>query len=234
MENDPGHPAGFGPSPTHAGPATLSRARRRLWEILADQVEPVGIAALTALTGLHENTIREHLDGLAAAGLADRERAVTGGRGRPSWLWRAVDPPATSEYAGLAVALARTLQATSPDSVSLATRAGAEWGRELAATPADPDDDHETDAHERALRLLDGFGFGPQPSHPTRSGRTVRLTRCPLLQVARQHPDVVCAIHRGLVVGALEEYGDRRTEVDLEPFAEPGACLLHLRPGERP
>ncbi len=192
-------------------------------------MEPVGIAALAARTGLHENTVREHLDGLAAAGLADRERAVPDGRGRPAWLWRAIDPPATSEYAGLAAALARTLQATSPDPVATATRAGVEWGHELAASQPDVGGD----APERALQLLDGFGFGPEPGPATRRQQTVRLTRCPLLQVARQHPDVVCAIHRGLVEGALEEYGDPRTEVDLVPFAEPGACLLHLRAGGR-
>ncbi len=234
MENDPGPSAGLGPHPTQAGPAPLSRARRRLWEVLADQVEPVGIAALTALTGLHENTVREHLDGLAVAGLADRERAVPGGRGRPAWLWRAVDPPATSEYAGLAAALARTLQATSPDPVATATMAGAEWGHELAASSPGERAGSETDAYQQALRLLDDFGFGPQSTQDTRSRQTVRLTRCPLLQVARQHPDVVCAIHRGLVEGALEEYGARSTEVDLVPFAEPGACLLHLHAEERP
>jgi predicted ArsR family transcriptional regulator len=75
------------------------------------------------------------------------------------------------------------------------------------------------------VSLFDDLGFAPESD-----GRasTVRLTRCPLLEAARRYPDVVCAVHLGLTRGALEEYGADTEGARLLPFAEPGACVLHL------
>jgi predicted ArsR family transcriptional regulator len=76
------------------------------------------------------------------------------------------------------------------------------------------------------VELMDTLGFAPETR---READRVRLTECPLLESARAHPDVVCNVHSGLVRGALAELGDETTEVELEPFAEPGACLLRMR-----
>jgi len=73
--------------------------------------------------------------------------------------------------------------------------------------------------------LLDGLGFAPEER---REGE-LRLTRCPLLEAALEEPTVVCNVHRGLVLGALEERGVEGAEVELLPFAERGACLLRVR-----
>ena len=73
--------------------------------------------------------------------------------------------------------------------------------------------------------MLEEIGFAPEAN---RDSSVVRLTRCPLLDTARRYPDVVCAVHVGIVRGALEEYGAGTVGAELLPFAEPGACLLHL------
>ena len=39
---------------------------------------------------------------------------------------------------------------------------------------------------------------------------------------------VVCAVHLGIVRGALEVYGGDPTHTDLLPFSEPGACRLEM------
>ena len=49
-----------------------------------------------------------------------------------------------------------------------------------------------------------------------------------LLDAARRHTEVVCSVHLGLVRGALAAYGASEDGTALEPFAEPGACLLHV------
>ena len=69
-----------------------------------------------------------------------------------------------------------------------------------------------------------------QQSAPQADARSsvVRLTRCPLLEAAHKYPDVVCGVHLGLAEGALEEYGADPEGTELLPFAEPGACRLHL------
>ena len=58
--------------------------------------------------------------------------------------------------------------------------------------------------------------------------RPSRLRRCPLLEAAVEQPEVVCSVHLGIVRGALDTWGTTSDETSLVPFAEPGACLLHL------
>jgi len=86
-------------------------------------------------------------------------------------------------------------------------------------------------ARREVIDLLEELGFAP--SADTRA-RVVKLHRCPLLEAAHQHPEVVCGVHLGIVRGALEELGNdpERTEnTALQPFSEPGACRLDLLPG---
>ena len=199
-------------------------------ERLREQPEPLTLASLGAATGLHENTLREHLAALVSRGMVRRRRAEPSGRGRPAWLYELTDEDSTrSEYAGLAAALAASLARLSENPGRVATAAGEEWGRELArdrgAVPVSP-----PAARDLVLRLLDDLGFAPEttPAQPAR----VRLTRCPLLEAAHRHRDVVCGVHLGIVRGALEEQGADPTGTVLEPFAEPGSCLLDMPPAD--
>jgi predicted ArsR family transcriptional regulator len=197
--------------------------------ILDERAEPISIAALAAVTGLHTNTVREHLDALVEAGLARRERAPVAGRGRPAWLYSAVSddelPGGIAEYAGLASALAEMIEQTSSSPRRDAIDAGRRWGRQLA-TDRELGTGAEADARRAVVQLLDGFGFAPQPDA---RHAVVRLTRCPLLEAARRHPEIVCGVHLGIVRGALEVQGGEADGADLLAFSEPGACLLDLR-----
>lgn len=222
MENNRSDEWGPRPGIPAAVPG-LSRSRGALLETLRAQAAPTSIAALAAHSGLHENTLRGHLEGLESDGLVRRQRDVPVGRGRPAWLWSATDGKPGSEYAGLAAALASTVQQISDQPAQAAALAGREWGRSLVRDQLDRQ--QLPDSQTLVRDLMTELGFAPQGDP---SG-TVRLTRCPLLEVARRHTEVVCSVHAGLVAGALEEFGDGAAEAQLEPFAEPGACLLHLR-----
>ena len=232
MENStsptaPEPPAGYGPAPAAPRRApVLSESRSALLEMLRAQAEPTSLAGLVALSGLHANTVREHLDALVQHGLARRSQAPASGRGRPAWLYRATgvqrDP---SEYAGLASALAAAIRRTSPNPGEDAVVAGLEWGRSLARHRTSGPVTSATAARREVVALLDEIGFAPRPD--ARSS-TVRLTRCPLLEAAHLYPDVVCGVHLGLAKGALEEYGADPDGTELTPFAEPGACRLRL------
>lgn len=180
-----------------------------------------------AATGLHANTVRDHLDGLVRRGLVSRRTAEPAGRGRPAWLYEPAAEPADDGYAGLAAALASTIARTSANPREDATAAGEEWGRNLAGSRGGaargPDE-----ARTLVVQLLDDLGFGPEtvPDEPA----DVRLTRCPLLEAAHRHPEVVCGVHLGIVRGALSHHGADPTGTDLLPFAEPGACRLVVPP----
>lgn len=214
----------------------LSASRAALLEQVRDQPEPVTQAALARITGLHPNTVREHLEGLLRAGLVRRSTAPPQGRGRPAWLWETTPrgetdrgDGGTGEYAGLAAALAGTLAATSSDPRRDALRAGEEWGREIVRDRgASGTADSPGDARDRVVGLLDDLGFAPRPDE--HRSDEVQLTHCPLLAAAHRHPEVVCGVHLGIVRGALSEYGVAADGAALEPFAVPGACRLVVPP----
>ncbi|HET7399171.1 MAG TPA: helix-turn-helix domain-containing protein [Intrasporangium sp.] len=232
---------GWGPEPTRdetGAAAALSPQRRRVLDALGP--DPLPVAAIAARLGLHLNTAREHLEGLAASGLVVRTRQARAGRGRPAWAYavhRAAVSRAAGEYAALASLLAQHVASQPGDVAADMSRLGRQWGRSLASRPAgtsaqpaddepgEPDSPSEEAAAEAALvGLLDDLGFAPEVAPDA-----VRLRQCPMLDVARQRPDVVCAVHLGLAQGALEEAGGSAAGMRLEPFAEPGACLLRMR-----
>ena len=204
----------------------MSAARVALLDTLRAQAEPTTLGALARAAGLHQNTVREHLDALVANGLAVRHAAEPSGRGRPAWLYQATGAdPGSSEYAGLAAALAEAIHDRSPSPVEDAVAAGQGWGRDLARRRDAQPEATATAARRQVVELLDDLGFAPETDSRAAS---VRLTRCPLLEAAHRYPDVVCGVHLGLAQGALEEYGADPERAHLVPFAEPGACLLHL------
>lgn len=210
------------------------------------------MAAIAALTRQHPNTIREHLDGLVVDRLADRTRAPAKGRGRPAWLYGAVpeagSEPGSREYAALASVLAAHIARSSLQPRADAIEAGRMWGRELVGQSRTSEGRVSKEgrgsvgaesgaaapsalvARREVVNLLDGLGFAP-----TANARVtvVKLHRCPLLEAAHLHPEVVCGVHLGIVRGALDELGvdpDRTESSTLQPFSEPGACRLDLLP----
>jgi predicted ArsR family transcriptional regulator len=203
------------------------------------------VSALSALTRQHQNTIREHLDGLVDDRLAVRTSAPAWGRGRPAWLYSAApdlgSQPGTREYAGLASALAAHIVGTSRQPRADSIEAGRRWGRELVRRGTADASAGEvpvpagmassaTAARREVVSLLEELGFSPSADARV---SVIKLRRCPLLEAAYQYPEVVCGVHLGVVRGALEELGadpERTEHTALQPFSEPGACRLELFP----
>lgn len=218
----------LGPAPAAVrGARTMPPSRAALLKTLRAQSEPTSLTTLARAAGVHENTVRDHLDALVDAGLATRSSAPPSGRGRPAWLYQATraDPEAASEYAGLAAALASAIHHRSATPVEDALVAGRTWGHDLARAHPAPSGRSATAARRGVVGLLADLGFAPEADA---RATKVRLTRCPLLEAAQRYPDVVCGVHLGLAQGAIAEYGAAPEHIRLLPFAEPGACLLHL------
>ncbi|WP_353354650.1 helix-turn-helix domain-containing protein [Intrasporangium sp. DVR] len=225
---------GWGPRPSRSTAADavagLTAQRRRVLEAL--DVEPRPVTAVAAALNLHVNTVREHLDGLVDAGLAERSRLTPSGRGRPGWGYAArpgVGSPSAGEYASLAAVLAEHAAAQGGDVAGDMARLGSGWGRGLVESL-----DRVDEPEQVVMDVLGTLGFDPE-----QRADVVRLRQCPMLDVARRHPEIVCQVHLGLVRGALEAAGGDAEAVGLEAFAEPDACLLHLgarpgRPAARP
>lgn len=196
----------------------VTTAQARVLAVLLDADRPLTLPELQERTDLHQNTLRGHLDALVAVGRVSRIASRSGGRGRPAWGYLAREP----EYAALAMALASGLDpdpTPGPDSGSggrldpAAVRGGRAWGQRLRSQLGSVDS-----GRERVLLALTHTGFAPE-AH----GDRVTLHACPLLDAARAHPAVVCAVHLGLVEGVLGEEG-----AVLRPRPDTLGCVVSL------
>ncbi|NMR28233.1 ArsR family transcriptional regulator [Arthrobacter sp. SF27] len=210
----------------------MSSARAALLQRLRDQPEACTVEKLSTDTGQHQNTIREHLEALVEAGLARRMTAARGSRGRPARLYQAVpEESQATAYAALATILASHIANSSTQPRAEGISVGELWARQLERDGPPSGTDHPMDgtdglsARRRTVALLESVGFGVDVDA---SWSAVRLTRCPLLQAARQTPHVVCSVHLGMVRGLLAQLGEDPDQAQLIPFAEPGACILRL------
>lgn len=193
--------------------AGVTSAQSRVLAVLRDEARPLTLSDLQGRTGLHANTLRGHLDALVTQGHASRVAVRRGGRGRPAWGYLARQP----EYESLAIALAAGLESehgAGPHTLDpAAAKGGQAWGerlREQLGPVAEP--------RERVRLALEHTGFSPRVD-----GDDLTLHSCPLLEAARTHPAVVCAVHLGLIEGVLGTSG-----AELHPRPETLGCMVRL------
>lgn len=219
--------------------ALSSPVRTRLLEVLRDQPD-LDTADLAQRLDLHVNTVRTHLGVLEEAGLVEPVTEERDRPGRPRLLYRAVGDDSSSEvatddgYRFLAAILASYLGATSEDPASAAEQAGRAWGGFVVDKPTPFTQLEPDQAIDRLVTMLDEFGFSPEVADPGSDRPQILLRRCPFLEVAREHQDVVCSIHLGLMRGALEQLDTDVEARDLIPWAQPDGCISHLQIGAAP
>lgn len=204
--------------------ALADESRARLLDELRHAHVGLDVQELARRVGLHENTVRWHLGILAGAGFVTSRPAARATPGRPRIVY-AIEPGAPvvgDEYRLLAEILAGAVAGTGEAS-RRAEDAGRSWGHRLVELGTQPALRTSEQAVATVVELLDRHGFAPEP---TEDG--IRMRRCPFRELAETSPDVVCAAHRGLVEGALEELGSD-LEVGGVDVARPGVCLLRLR-----
>jgi predicted ArsR family transcriptional regulator len=212
-------------------PPTEVAVRGRRAEVLGqlrEAVGPMSAVDVAAQTGLHVNTARFHLDGLVADGLAERaieEREVPG---RPRVLYAAHGTSPGPRSYGLLAEMLTGLVASSENGGPAAIEVGKAWGRHLIERAAPSERVEVAEATARLGRLFDAAGFQPEFRHDKQGGVEFRLHHCPFREVAERHQDVVCAIHLGLIQGALEEIRGPLEATELEPLVSPGLCIARL------
>jgi predicted ArsR family transcriptional regulator len=211
--------------------ALSSPVRGRIVELLAAD-GPMDARDLADRMELHVNTVRAHLTVLVESELVASSPEERDRPGRPRLLYRATDTAGDRGGAGgyrfLAEVLASHLAATADDPAGVAEQAGTAWGRFLVDAPAPFTSVDRQAAIKRVAELLDSLGFEPELDDRAPDAPRILLRRCPFLQVAREHQDVVCSIHLGIMRGALSELGVDVEVRDLLPFAEPDLCVSHL------
>ena len=226
-----------------------NRQRERVLELVREHDGAVDAAELAARMGLHVTTVRFHLDALCSEGTVERTRITRAGVGRPRTGYRAVRE--RLDYRSLAEILALELGDTADKRRRRAEAAGRRWAERIAAGSArelvaglDVSDSvrpRKTLKGQAAMvaTVFARMGFGPEltPAATSTAGtqQTIRLHACPVRDLARAHPEVGCALHRGLLQGLLASPSEGHStaprpamQAELEPFVEPDLCLVRV------
>jgi len=236
---------------TRRTPAARTLASASRVELL-DLLQTRGAATvgeLSAATGLHENTTREHLQRLVDEGYAVRAPEHRAVRGRPRMVYRArtaedvrADPVARRRLedaiasAALTEALLRDYGRSTLSPAQTAVTAGHDLALERAASATgvtEADLAAATTPEARQLLALehhlDAMGFDPQLDE---TGGRFHMWRCPFLALARTRPEVVCNVHLGLASGVLEATGGPVRAVSIHPWVGERHCILELGRGD--
>lgn len=206
--------------------AQPTRARAFAW-----LVEHRGAASTEELAGalrLHSNGVRRHLERLSAAGLVERHRS-SGGRGRPGdrWAVAAGAHPGGERPTGYAD-LSRWLARATPASrrrVREVEETGREIGRELAPRESE-------DPVEAFRQVIAALGFQPELQAEA-GGFVCRLENCPYRDSARENPEIVCGMHRGITAGLLAGLEPKAELQRFEPHdPDRAGCLIGVAGAE--
>lgn len=208
--------------------------RRRLYDYVVRQPEPVSRDDAAAALELPRTTAAFHLDRLVDEGLLDvvyqRLTGRTGpGAGRPAKLYRRSDqhvavslPQRRYDLAGqlLAAALTDAEHSGDPPRATLDQRAN-QLGKELGEAARSAADDRDT--RDTALRVLQAHGFEPRIQ-----GDDVTLANCPFHTLAQQYTELVCGMNLRLLEGLLDGLATTGLTAHLDPA--PPNCCVRLQP----
>lgn len=180
---------------------------------LVQSRSPRTIGEICEATGLHANTVREHLQRLIEGGYVIHRTEHRTTRGRPRTLYSAATgaPDASSSVAR--------------DKVTAAARRG-DLLRRVLPTPAS---DLSTDATyqlDALIEHLEESGFEPVIDD---AELTVDLTPCPHVAARPEDRPVLCRVHLSLMQGVLTEAGGPIVAEAVRDAASPQECTVQLR-----
>ncbi|MDX2376862.1 MarR family transcriptional regulator [Microbacterium sp. LRZ72] len=177
------------------------------------------IAELAAATGLHANTVREHLDRLVEAGHVVRETERRTTRGRPRVLFSAATGEADTsssvlrrkarEAAERGDLMRRVMPWTSMASGAPATELGTEAVHQIDAIV-----DHLAES-----------GFDPLVDE---TALTIDLSPCPHASAQSGHRDTLCTVHLAIMEGVLSGARGPLHVDGMHPSCDPAQCVVQL------
>lgn len=184
---------------------------------LARSPRPLATADITESLGLHANTVRPHLEKMREAGLIDVQVGGRGDVGRPQHRYAiasdapslGLEPPTMPVLASMVLAMAKRLRASPEDATAVGIEEGGRRARPYAHAPS---------TLEALVSDLDRLGFDPIVSDAADPSdrepdvaAVIGFANCPFAELAQEHPDLVCGLHRGLVAGFVAQMGDAQT-----------------------
>jgi predicted ArsR family transcriptional regulator len=194
---------------------------------LARSPRPLATADVAESLGLHPNTVRPHLERMREVGLLEVRTELRTGVGRPQHLYSlaptapslGLEPPSFPLLARMLVRLAEAAGASAED----AAEVGRDQGRADAQAHTDA-----ASCLEALVAQLDALGFDPAVTGSD-DGETavVGFAHCPFRELAEAHPELVCALHRGMVEGFVAEVGGGEVD-DFHPLVHREPCQVTI------
>ncbi len=205
------------------GPATLGSERRVTLLAALQENGASTVGELADLADVHENTVRDHLSILVAAGLVSRERGTPNGRGRPRIQYRA--------------AIGRELRADPAASTRLersideAKRIQSALSDDPCAPPACSEQGVLTGSSAGDRQVLALFGhldeMGLEPTLDPEE-LALDLWHCPHQVPIGAAPAPACRVHLALARSVLDQIDGPVRAADLLPHVGPDRCTLAL------
>lgn len=205
---------------------------------LARSARPLATADIAESLDLHANTVRPHLERMRDAGLVEVEVGGRGEVGRPQHRYSlapdapslGLEPPSIPVLARMMLSMARRLGASADDAEEVGFDEGRRRSRPYSSAPS---------TLEALVSDLDRLGFDPIVTDAQRSaddsaagddplvdaGAVVAFAHCPFAQLAEEHPELVCGLHRGLVAGFVAGMGDAEIR-DFCPLTSRTPCQV--------
>lgn len=172
--------------------------RYGIYRLIAGLDRPATVAELTDEFALNHNTVRQHLKKLCDAGLVEEVTEVPRGPGRPRLLYRltgeaAVEWNDEGPYERLSLLLLE-VATTGKSALEVGRAAGARM--HLDADAAGP--------VAAMAAAMTAQGFAPRTATVGDPTELV-LEHCPFAAAAEVNPQIVCALHRGMLEGLASQ-----------------------------
>lgn len=195
--------------------------RRRLYEFVVAQREPVSRDQAAEALGIARHAVKFHLDRLEGEGLLEAVFSRPSGKGgpgagRPAKFYRRAAREFAVSLPERRYDLASHIMA---EAITVSERDG------LPITDAVADAAHRTgracgEATSASLdQVLADLGYEPQSD-----ADGIKLANCPFHTLAADYTELVCGLNLNLINGLLAELGPRALRAELAP-AEGWCCV---------
>jgi len=203
---------------------------------LARAPRPLATAEIAEALDLHPNTVRPHLERMRDVGLLAVEADARGAVGRPQHRYSvASDAPSLGLEPATFPVLARML---------LRVAAAGGLGRDEVVEAGREQGTADAESLARALGLprgdaadagtcvgglmarLDALGFDPELAGDD-AEVTVGFAHCPFRELAESNPEIVCALHQGLVEGIVDGLGGAAVD-EFHALTDRTPCQVDL------